>query len=97
MHATNTFPVDRHPQYRHYPTTIRSIASGIIIEVEKIHISLSILYLPFVPLRQKWGVYISFWTGNVFLTGLVIFVQNGQRGSLLVFDWHHSVDKITIM
>jgi hypothetical protein len=38
MHATNTFPVDRHPQYRHYPMTIRSIASGIIIEVEKIHI-----------------------------------------------------------
>jgi hypothetical protein len=38
MHATNTFPVDRHPQYRHYPTTIRSIASGIIIEVkEKSH------------------------------------------------------------
>jgi hypothetical protein len=35
MHATNTFPVDRHPQYRHYPTTIRSIVSGIIIEVEK--------------------------------------------------------------
>jgi hypothetical protein len=35
MHATNTFPVDRHPQYRHYPTTIRSIASGIIIEVRK--------------------------------------------------------------
>jgi hypothetical protein len=35
MHATNTFPVDRHPQYRHYHTTIRSIASGIIIEVEK--------------------------------------------------------------
>lgn len=35
MHATNTFPVDRHPQYRHYPTTIRSIASGIIIEVNK--------------------------------------------------------------
>jgi len=27
--------VDRHPQYRHHPTTIRSIASGIIIEVEK--------------------------------------------------------------
>jgi hypothetical protein len=38
MHATNTFPVDQHPQYRHYPTTIRSIASGIIIEVKKIHI-----------------------------------------------------------
>jgi hypothetical protein len=35
MHATNTFPVDRHPQYRHYPTTICSIASGIIIEVKK--------------------------------------------------------------
>jgi hypothetical protein len=35
MHATNTFPVDRHPQYRHYPTTIRSIASGIIIEVKE--------------------------------------------------------------
>jgi hypothetical protein len=35
MHATNTFPVDRHPQYRHYPTMIHSIASGIIIEVEK--------------------------------------------------------------
>jgi hypothetical protein len=29
--------VDRHPQYRHYPTMIRSIASGIIIEVEKTH------------------------------------------------------------
>jgi len=28
MHATNTFPVDRHPQYRHYPTTIRSIEFG---------------------------------------------------------------------
>jgi hypothetical protein len=39
MHATNTFPVDRHPQYRHYPTTIRFIASGIIIEVRKNHIS----------------------------------------------------------
>jgi hypothetical protein len=39
MHATNTFPVDRHPQYRHYPTTIRSIASGIIIEVRKNHIN----------------------------------------------------------
>jgi hypothetical protein len=38
MHATNAFPVDRHPQYRDYPTTIRSIASGIIIEVKKIHI-----------------------------------------------------------
>jgi len=35
MHATYTFPVDRHPQYRHYPTTIRSIASGIIIEVKE--------------------------------------------------------------
>jgi hypothetical protein len=35
MHATNTFPVDRHPQYRQYPTTIRSIASGIIIEVKE--------------------------------------------------------------
>jgi hypothetical protein len=35
MHATNTFPVDRHPQYRHYPTMIRSIASGIIIEVKE--------------------------------------------------------------
>jgi len=42
MHATNTFPVDRHPQYRHHPTTIRSIASGIIIEVEKIHITPSV-------------------------------------------------------
>jgi len=41
MHATNTFPVDRHSQYRHYPTTIRSIASGIIIEVEKNHIRYS--------------------------------------------------------
>jgi hypothetical protein len=30
--------VDRHPQYRHHPTTIRSIASGIIIEVRKNHI-----------------------------------------------------------
>jgi hypothetical protein len=39
MHATNTFPVDRHPQYRHYPTTIRSIASGIIIEVKENHIT----------------------------------------------------------
>jgi hypothetical protein len=35
MHATNTFPVDRHPQYRHHLTTIHSIASGIIIEVKK--------------------------------------------------------------
>jgi hypothetical protein len=40
MHATNTFPVDRHPQYRHHPTTIRSIASGIIIEVKKNHIKI---------------------------------------------------------
>jgi len=38
MHATNTFPVNRHPQYRHYPTMIRSIASSIIIEVRKNHI-----------------------------------------------------------
>jgi hypothetical protein len=45
MHATNTFPVDRHPQYRHYPTTIRSIASGIIIEVRKNHITLYGNYL----------------------------------------------------
>jgi hypothetical protein len=35
MHATNTFPVDRHPQYRHYPTAIHSIASSTIIEVRK--------------------------------------------------------------
>jgi hypothetical protein len=26
-------PEDRHPQYRHYPTVIRAIASSIIIEV----------------------------------------------------------------
>jgi hypothetical protein len=39
MHATNTFPVDRHPQYRHHLTTIRSIASDIIIEVKKNHIT----------------------------------------------------------
>jgi hypothetical protein len=51
MHATNTFPVDRHPQYRHYPTTIRSIASGIIIEVRKkytsiyIYIHFKIIYI----------------------------------------------------
>jgi hypothetical protein len=30
--------------------------------------------LPFVLLWQKGDVYISFWTGNVFLTGQVIFV-----------------------
>jgi hypothetical protein len=42
-------------------------------------------YLPFVPLRQKLGVYVSFWTGNVFLTGLVFLSKNGQRGGLLVF------------
>ena len=46
MHATNTFPVDRHPQYRHYPTTIRSIASGIIIEVRKNHISVPDAFEP---------------------------------------------------
>jgi hypothetical protein len=28
-------PEDRHPQYRHYPTVIRAIASSIIIEVWK--------------------------------------------------------------
>jgi hypothetical protein len=47
MHATYTFPVDRHPQYRHYPTTIRSIASGIIIEVEKTHIKYSVHFSNF--------------------------------------------------
>jgi len=37
--ATNTFLVDRHPQYRHCPTVTRAIASGIIIiEVQNDHI-----------------------------------------------------------
>jgi hypothetical protein len=49
MHATNTFPVDRHPQYRHYPTRIRSIASGIIIEVRKKHIRSSMESFTFGP------------------------------------------------
>jgi hypothetical protein len=31
--------MDRHPQYRHYPTVIRTIASGIIIEFENDHIT----------------------------------------------------------
>jgi hypothetical protein len=38
-------------------------------------------------LRQKWGVYVSFWTGNVFLTGLMIFVPewpNGEFVSILI-------------
>jgi hypothetical protein len=38
-------------------------------------------------LRQKGGVYVSFWTGNVFLTGLVIFVPewtNGEFVSILI-------------
>jgi hypothetical protein len=47
MHATNTFPVDRHPQYRHYPTTIRSIVSGIIIEVRKKYTSIYIYIYTF--------------------------------------------------
>jgi hypothetical protein len=53
MHATNTFPVDRHPQYRHYPTTIRSIASGIIIEVEKTHITSRCHYAVVVPVLKS--------------------------------------------
>jgi hypothetical protein len=37
--TTNTFPVDRHPQYKHCPTVTRAIASGIIIiEVQHDHI-----------------------------------------------------------
>jgi hypothetical protein len=51
MHATNTFPVDRHPQYRHYPTTIRSIASGIIIEVRKNHINCSKIFIKYFDLK----------------------------------------------
>jgi hypothetical protein len=56
MHATNTFPVDRHPQYRHYPTTIRSIASGIIIEVRKNHI----IYIEdFISLFEFFPIFIT--------------------------------------
>jgi hypothetical protein len=37
IHATNTIPVDRHPQYRHYPRMIPAITrSIIIIEVKTI-------------------------------------------------------------
>jgi hypothetical protein len=51
------------------------------------------------PFETKMGEYVSFWTGNVFLTGVVIFVPEWPKGkgSLLVFDWLHSVDKIIIM
>jgi len=51
MHATNTFSVDRHPQYRHYPTTIRSIVSDIIIEVRKNHIN------PYSNIRRIFGMF----------------------------------------
>jgi hypothetical protein len=46
---------------------------------------LSILCLPFVPLRQKWRVYVSFWTINVFLTGLVNFLQEWPNGEFVSF------------
>jgi hypothetical protein len=32
---------------------------------------------------QKGGVYVSFWTGNVFLTGLVIFVLEWPKGEFV--------------
>jgi hypothetical protein len=31
-----------------------------------------ILYFTFCPFETKTGEYVSFWTGNVFLTGQVI-------------------------
>jgi hypothetical protein len=41
--------------------------------------------LSFVLLRQKGGVYVSFWTGNVFLTGQVIFVSEWPKGEFVSF------------
>jgi hypothetical protein len=37
------------------------------------------------PLRQKGGVYVSFLTGNVFLTSLVIFVPEWPKGEFVSF------------
>jgi hypothetical protein len=34
-------------------------------------------------LRQKGGVYVSFWTDNVFLTGLEIFVPEWPKGEFV--------------
>jgi hypothetical protein len=45
--------VDRHPQYRHYPTVIRVIVSGIIIEFENDHI-ISLAHLSERVLMYIW-------------------------------------------
>jgi hypothetical protein len=46
--------------------------------------------LPFVPLWQKGGVIFLFGPGMYFKIGQWFLSQNGQRGSLLGFDWLHS-------
>jgi len=57
--------------------------------------SFSILYLPFVLLRQKWGVFFVLDRECIFKPIKWFLSQNGQRGSLLIYDWLHSIDKIT--
>jgi hypothetical protein len=50
-----------------------------------------ILYLPFVLLRQKGGVFFIFGPGMFFQTGQVIFVPEWPKGKFVsILYWQHS-------
>jgi hypothetical protein len=63
--------------YSVYPCLVETLRGSILL-LWSFHTLFS-----FVPLRQKWGVYVSFWTGPCILTGQVIFVPEWLKGEFV--------------
>jgi hypothetical protein len=75
---------------------LRHFTIILVVWILVIVVFLYILYLPLVLLRQKGGVFVIFGPELYFLQVKFFLSQNGQMGSLLVFDWLHSIDKNTM-